>query len=512
MKKDRVYLVPQPGIIRQMPGTCTEEKETVRRENASLGPEAYRIRIGEDQIVVEAGGKAGLFYADRTLEQLRFQCGGALPCLEIEDAPEYGYRSFHIDTARHYFPAGELKRMADAAASFKLNRFHWHFSDDQGWRIESRVFPRLHEIGARRSGDHFGAYSSDETEYRYYTQDEVRDMVSYCSGLQIEIVPEIDIPGHVTAILAAYPELSCTGKQVEVAASAGIFPEILCPGKEETFSFLFDLLDELCDLFPGRYFHIGGDEVPKTRWESCPCCRKRMEEENLSDTRQLQGYLANRAAAHLREKGKTVIAWNEAALGGNLDPGVVLQLWNDDPKDPALRIYGAERDENGKLTGPNQGIGSKHIRRGGYVICSSMMGSYCDYPHAFISARKIYEADVIPQKCGDIQEEAKEHIRGVEALCWTEYIRTAEELEAHAWPRYAAKAEVGWSGEGRPGYKDFAKRMRALYPYLKSKVPYAAPPEALSAGSLYSIREMISFAKNFSRQTISGFAEAQKEV
>lgn len=512
MQKDRIVLVPQPRLLKQLSGFCPAEASLIRKEDPDLDHEAFRLTISEDGITAEACGGAGFFYAEKTLEQLRFQYGGELPCLEIEDDPAYGYRSFHIDTSRHFFPVEELKRVIDTAASFKLNRFHWHFSDDQGWRIESRTFPLLHEIGAKRSGDHFGAFSSDEPEDRYYTQDEVRELVSYCAERQIEIVPEIDMPGHVTAILAAYPELSCTGKQVETASGPGIFTEIFCAGKEETFSFVFALLDEMCGLFPGRYFHIGGDETPKTRWENCPCCQRRMREEGLADARQLQGYLADRVASYLQGKGKTAIAWNEAALGGNLDPSVILQLWNDDPKDPALRAFGAGKDENGRLTGPNQGIGSKHIRRGGDVISSNMMGSYCDYPHAFISAKKVYEAPVIPQRCEDIREEAEAHTKGVEALCWTEYIRTAEELEMHIWPRYAAKAEIGWCGADAKGYKDFAKRMKALYPYLQSKAPFASPPKAWTPGPLTAAREMLGFAKNFSGQTLKRFAEENRDI
>ena len=512
MKRQTITLVPYPSELRVLEEKCRVGSGVEHKMVQNFGPEAYRIRICSDGITVEAGGEAGFYYAEKTLEQLRFQFGQELPCLEIEDVPAYEYRSFHIDTARHFFLIDELKRMIEAAASFKLNRFHWHFSDDQGWRLESKVYPRLHEVGAKRNGDHFGAFSSEETEHCFYTQDEVHELVAFCAERQMEVVPELDMPGHVTAILAAYPELSCSSKQVEVANSSGIFPDILCPGKEETFNFLFPLLDELCSLFPGRYFHIGGDETPKTRWESCPCCRKRMETEHLEDTRALQGYLANRVAAHLKQRGKTVVAWNEAALGGNLDPDITLQLWNDDPKDPALKALGGTKDENGKLTGPNQGIGSKHIRRGGDVITSNMMGSYCDYPHAFISAKKVYEAPVIPQQCGDVPEEARVHTKGVEALCWTEYIRTAEELESHCWPRFAAKAEVGWCGEGSHSYKDFAARMKILYPYLQSKIPCAAPPKAWTPGPLLAAKDMLGFAKNISKQTKAGYAEAQGEI
>lgn len=503
-------LVPKPGSINLRPGKAGTAFH--QRIDKALSEEGYRLSISEAGIILSAATNAGIFYGQKTLEQLRFQYKDALPCMEIVDEPAYSYRSFHIDTARHFFPLDTLKAMVDTAASFKLNKFHWHFSDDQGWRIESTAFPKLHEIGAKRQGDHFGPYSSDKTEHDYYTRAEVRELVDYCAQRNVEIVPEIDLPGHVTAILAAYPELSCTGKPQQVLTGAGIFPEILCPGKESSFDFIFALLDDLCELFPGKYFHIGGDETPKTRWNECPHCRNRMQEEGLADTRELQGYLTNRVADHLRKKGKRVICWNEAALGENLDTDIIIQIWNDDPNDPSLKALSKQKDENGKPTSPNQGIGAKLIRRGHDVIISNMRGSYCDYPYAYIKTSMIHDEPICLQNCEDIPQEAKEHTLGVEALIWTEYIRERETLERLAWPRFAAKADRAWSGDNAGDYADFAKRMKPLFPYLQQRSPGATAPSGWVPGPIRSMKEMLGFVKNVSAKQRKSYADAQDEV
>lgn len=508
-----IDLAPMPKKIELHEGTHKDLQNQAKHvTKEAMMREAYKLTVETASVTIFACDAAGFFYGEQTLGQLRFLYPDGIPCLTIEDAPVYSYRSFHIDTARHFVKLEELKKMIEAAASFKMNKFHWHFSDDQGWRIECRRFPRLHEVGARRKGDHFGQYHSDVEEHWYYTRDEVRELVEFCRLRGIEVIPEIDIPGHVTAMLAAYPELSCTGQPVEVCTGAGIFYEILCPGKEETFGFVNELIDDLCELFPGKYFHIGGDETPKVRWKECPFCTKRREQEKLTDERQLQGYMMNRIARHLKTLGKTAIVWNESAIAGNLNPEVIVQLWNDDPDDPSLKALGGEKDENGNVTSPNQGIGSKVIRAGGSVIMSNMLGSYCDYPYAFISAKKVYDAAVKPQQCEDIAKLAEEHVKGVECLLWTEHIRDEQELEFHAWPRFAAKAEVGWCGQGTYTYQSFAKRMKALFPYLRRMVPFAAEPKWWKPGPFLTAKEMLAFSKNYSRQDKKGYADAQHHV
>lgn len=508
----KLSIIPAPKSIKVFPEFADSRLPVVKNVLPKMGEDDFLLRTGQEGVTIEASAESGFYYGEKVLEQLRFQFPDKLPCLELRDSPAYLYRSFHIDTARHFVPLEELKRMADTAASFRLNKFHWHFSDDQGWRIESKAFPKLHEIGARRKGDHMGQCNSDAEEHFYYSQEEVCELVAFCQERNIEIVPEIDIPGHVTALLAAYPMYSCTGAEMESATTIGIFPDILCPGKEDTFTFLFALLDEMCELFPGQFFHIGGDETPKIRWNACPACQSRMKAEGLTDTRQLQGWMMNRIAAHLRTHGKRAIAWNEAALGGNLDTDIIIQVWNDDPKDPSLKALSKEKDENGKPTSPNQGISAKLLRKGHDLIISNMLGSYCDYPYAYIKPKMIYEWPIMPQKCEELHAEAAEHILGLECLIWTEHIRDAAALERLAWPRFAAKAERAWLGEDAPGYKDFSMRMKTLFPYLAGKVPGASPPSGWSPGPVRSMKEMLDFMKNVSRKDRKIYQEAQAEV
>ncbi|MDO4284914.1 MAG: beta-N-acetylhexosaminidase [Eubacteriales bacterium] len=462
------------------------------RVNSLLEEEEYRLRITADDILLEGGSEQGLRYARQTLRQIRGQMGDqggakALPgagMLELSDAPAYPYRSFHIDCARHFVPVEELKKMIRTAACFKFNRFHWHFSDDQGWRIESRAFPRLHEIGSVRKGDHFGNYCSEEPEAAFYTIEEVRDLVSYCEELGIEIVPEIDMPGHVTAILAAYPQLSCWGEAVEVADRAGIFYDILCPGKEETFSFLERLLEELIDLFPGRYFHIGGDEAPKEHWKTCPHCQKRIREQGLESVQELQGYLMNRIAAYLKDRGRRAIAWNEAANGGNLDPDIILQVWTED----------------------KAGQVRPHTERGGQVIVSPIMHSYCDYPYGFITLQSVYEIPLAAQ------EYPQEAVLGGECLLWTEYIRTGERLEELAWPRFAATAEALWCGARRGGYEAFAERLRGVIFLFKENGIRATPESGWIPSEEEKLRQFAAFKQNFMPEVIADFRKAQEDV
>ena len=510
--KKIVPIVPMPQKITVCDGVCGNDNPLSWQEDADLPNEGYIVQITKKGVIIQASGKAGFFYGQKTLEQLRCIYPNGIPCMKIEDAPAYPYRSFHIDTARHYFPLDELKRMINAAAAFKLNHFHWHFSDDQGWRIESMAYPLLHELGAKRDGDFFGKTKNNRTEHLYYTQEEVKELVHYCDERHIEIVPEIDIPGHVTAILAAYPHLSCTGKQLEVATSAGIFPDILCAGKEDVFAFLFELLDELCTLFPGKFFHLGGDETPKTRWNACPDCRQRMAAESLADSRALQGYLTNRLAAHLRSRGKRTIVWNEAALGDNLDTDIIIQLWNDDPKDPSLRALSRQKDENGKPTSPNQGIGSRMLRKGHEVLLSNMLSSYCDYPYSYVTLKNIYTWDMIPQKCEDIPKEVLTQVIGGECLCWTEYIRDGVSLERTAWPRYAAKAEALWTAEGQKNFKNFKIRLKKLYPFMKELLPGIGYPGSWFPNPIASAKDMMVFASNISGNIRSEYADAQDEV
>ena len=470
----QIAIIPEPKKILAGEEGHADPVIRERKTDPDMGEEEYCLQLKKDGIWIAGGSEKACLYAESTLEQIRLQCGDALPCLTVEDCPAYSWRAFHIDCARHFIPADELKKMIRMSAHFKLNKFHWHFSDDQGWRIECRKFPLLHEIGAVRRGDHMGNYDSDETEDRYYTREQVREIVAYCGELGVEVIPEVDMPGHVTAVLAAYPQYGCRGEQILVETRAGIFRDILCAGKEETFVFIEQLLDDLLELFPGKYFHIGGDEAPKEYWSSCPLCRKRMEEEGLENLQQLQGYMENRITAYLKAKGRTVIVWNEAAYGGNLDPDTIVQLWTDD-KENRLE---------------------QHMERGGKAVISIVKNCYCDYPYGITSLRDVYELEECPAGL----TKAKDRILGTECLIWTEHVRDEKRLETLCWPRFAASAEVGWRGQDRPGYPSFETRMKRLLPVFKK---YGICPEEAPGwvpAQEEAKRQKAEFEKNFSAE------------
>lgn len=474
----KTVIIPQPVKLEEGEG-YVDSGATVRKEvNGDLWEEGYRLTIDESGILIEGGSPRALIHGETTLEQIRMQHSQSLPFLCIEDYPTHPMRMFHIDCARHFFSVEELKKMIRMAAFFKLNTFHWHFADDQGWRIECLAYPLLHEIGGFRKGDHFGRYLSDEPEGGYYTREQVKELVAYCQSLGIEVVPEVDMPGHVTAILAAYPQLSCRKEPMEVATKGGIFEEIFCAGQEETFAFIEHLLDDLLELFPGKYFHIGGDEAPKQRWQECPACRKRMQTENLSSADELQGYVENRIIAFLKKKGRTAIVWNDAANGGNLDADAMIQLWTEDKDNMA----------------------AKHIQKGGKVILSNEKNCYCNFPYGHISLRDVYGLDTSPK---ELQEAAlgvgkKGAVaEGTECLLWSELVRDTERLEKFCWPRFTASAEVGWCGEDRHGYEDFVSRLQVLWPAFAKFGIEPMPEEGWTPSEEESKRQREEFYKDF---------------
>ena len=361
------------------------------------------------------------------------------------DSPAFEYRGFHIDCARHMFSIDELKKVIDMASKFRFNYFHWHLSDDQGFRIESEVFPNLHKIGGYREGDHFAGYKSNDIEGGYYTKAQIRDLINFCSERDIEIIPEIDMPGHVSAILAAYPHLSCNGSPIKVITRGGIFKNLFCISKKETFDFIKKLLDEMIDLFPCKYFHIGGDEVPTDQWEQCPSCKQLMKYQGFDSYIQLQCEFENEIAKYLKSKGKIPIVWNDALNGGNIDSDVIVQCWLD--------------DENGMV--------SEHIANGGKIIMSNFRETYCDYPYGKTSLKQIYEQHIIPESMKEI-DGIEKSVLGNECLLWTEFIRTNEELEQMMWPRYAASGYVGWQGSDRASYGEFSLWLKDNFHIFKN--------------------------------------------
>lgn len=398
------------------------------------GFEDYRISAEESRILVAGKTAAGVFYATRTLFA---QAGSlrAIRCGVIEDGPRYRWRGAHLDVARHFFPVESIKRFIDLIAHHKMNVFHWHLTEDQGWRIQIDAFPRLTEVAAyRKSGD--GKYGG------YYTKDEVRDVVAYAKQRFVTVVPEIEMPGHAVAALAAYPHLSCSGGPFEVETQWGIFDDVYCVGNDETIAFLEVVLDEVIELFPSEFFHIGGDECPKRRWKNCAKCRARIEREGLRDEDELQSWFVTRMSKYLSERGRRLVGWDEILEGG-LAPGATVMSWR----------------------GTEGGIRAARMNHD--VIMTPTSHCYLDYkqtpeedePGAWfapaLGLENVYSYQPTPE---ELTEQQALHVLGVQGNIWTEKMPTFRQVEYMAFPRLCALSEVAWSSRERD-YEEFLVRL-----------------------------------------------------
>lgn len=383
-------------------------------KNRKLRNEAYQLVVSENDIQIEASAESGVINALTTLFELCDAEGKALIC-EIADQPIYQHRGLSLDCARHFWSIDTIKNIIEQISLAKMNVLHWHLTDDQGWRIESKKFPLLQKVSRE-----------------YYTQDEIRDIVHFAKIRNVEIIPEIDLPGHVTGILAAYPKLSCSEREVSLAVGGGIFKTILCAGKNQTFDFLEELLEEICSLFSSERIHIGGDEAPKTEWKICPHCRKIMEQEQLSNLNDVQGYFSARITQILKKYGKKAICWNDSLLAKNFPADTCIQYWS---------VQYAAQMQN-------------FVRQGGSYIYSDMFELYLDYPYSMTPMKKIYQLSphISNLSCG------KENgMLGMEACIWSEHIKSAKWLLELIFPRIFALAEICWSGKG--DYEEFKKRI-----------------------------------------------------
>ena len=420
----------------------------LRRDTAAgIPPEGYRIDISARRAQLSAGDDAGLFYGLQTLLQLADERGN-LPCVSIEDHPRYRYRGLHLDVCRHFFPVRFIKHYLDWMASCKLNTFHWHLTDDQGWRIEIKRYPRLTEIGGYRTRTQIGGFHEDPITYEqgryggYYTQDEIREVVAYAAKRHIAVIPEIEMPGHATAALAAYPELACGHgpKSFETSGRWGVLDDVFCPGKEQTFEFLEGVLDEVLELFPSKLIHIGGDECPRVRWKECPDCRARMEDEGIEDEAGLQTYLTLRIGRHLEAKGRRLIGWDEI-LDGELAPGAVVMSW----RGTRGGIAAARRRHEVIMT-PST-----------YLYFDKKATDSYDEPVSLSSSllplEKIYGYD--PDE--GIAPEDRRYLLGVQANLWTEFIRTEGRASFQLLPRIYALAEIAWSPAERKSWREFSE-------------------------------------------------------
>jgi hexosaminidase len=403
---------------------------TTDKSKASLGPEGYELGITPREIRIRSISGAGIFYGIQTLRQLmpepvaeQARPAIALPCLRIEDRPRFGWRGLNLDCGRHFMSKEYVKRTIDLLARHKMNRLHWHLTEDQGWRIEIKKYPNFTQKGAWRKTED-GAVSGG-----FYTQDDVREVVAYAQSRYVTVVPEIEMPGHSVAALASYPELSCTGGPFEVQNWWGIHPDVYCAGNERTFEVLEDVLTEVMDLFPSPYIHIGGDECPKDRWRACPKCQARIKAEGLKDEVELQSYFIKRIAAFLRSKNRRVIGWDEI-LDGGLAPGATVQSWRG--------FEGA----------------AAAARAGHDTIVSPTKYTYFDYDLARIDLRLAFEFEPVPD---GLTAAERGHILGGECNMWSE--RTPEDkVDGMLFPRILALAERLWSPEKDRDFDDFERR------------------------------------------------------
>ena len=434
--------------------------------DASLAPEAYTLSVIKGSVVVKASDYNGFFYAVQTMKQmLPAAIYGSkpapeekwvLPCCEIKDAPRFAYRGMHLDCCRHFFSVAEVKKYLDVMAMYKLNRFHWHLSEDQGWRIEIKKYPLLTEVGGFREGTQIGydRDSNDGVRYGgYYTQDQIRDIIGYADERGITIVPEIDLPGHMLAALTAYPELGCAGSApYKVWTRWGVSKQVLCVGKERTMKFLEDVLCEVAELFPGEYIHIGGDECPKDEWKKDPDCQAKIRElgltsdKNASAEARLQNYVTARMQSFLATKGKKIIGWDEI-LEGELAEGATVMSWRGTKG--GIKAAGAGYDV---IMTPNTYCYFDYAQ--GADLKSEPLSITKD-PKRAVSIEKIYNYEPFDE----LTELAQKHLLGVQANLWTEYIGSDEYLEYMLLPRMLALSEVQWCPQGT---KDFTRFMDAV--------------------------------------------------
>ena len=409
---------------------------------------------------VEASDLRGFNYAIQTIKQMlpvdvygkeaAPQADWSLPCVRIEDAPRFGYRGLHLDEGRHFFGVEMVKRYLDIMEVHKLNKFHWHLTEDQGWRIEIKKYPRLTEVGSIRKGTcvRKNFHSHDGVPYGeglWYTQDQIREIVAYAAAKGIDVIPEIDLPGHMLAALTAYPELGCTGGPYEVWTRWGVSDDVLCAGNEAIYAFLEDVLTEVCELFPYEYIHIGGDECPKTRWETCPKCQAKIKELGLEDKdgqkaeHYLQSYVISRMEKFLNSKGRSVIGWDEILEGG-IAPNATIMSW---------------RGETGGLEAARQGHDAIMTPNTYYYLDYYQSKDIANEPFGiggYLPIERCYSYEPYP---AGMTDEEKSHIIGVQANLWTEYISTEDHVFYMLLPRLAALSEVQWCNADRKDWDRF---------------------------------------------------------
>ena len=427
---------------------------------SELAPQSYRIECDENGLSIVAGDAAGALYAVQTLRVGAMfgtpQKNLLVPCGKVNDYPRYRWRGILLDEARHFFGEEEIKKLLDVMCMHKLNVLHWHLTDDQGWRVEIKKYPLLTEIGATRPRSQIHGWQSTDVDdvpvSGYYTQEKIKEIVAYAAERGISIIPEIDMPAHLAAAMAAYPWLGCRelkrdphyyfGSKIPLSQGIKDWNRSACIGKPSTMEFIKGVIDEICDMFPAPYFHIGGDEAPKDEWKECPACQALIASLGLKNEKQLQGWFINEVAGYVKSKGRRLIGWNEVLEGDILDKDVVVQYWT--PQRDCKVI--------------------KHVRRGGKVIISKHRYFYFDMPYAQYPLKNTYMFNPYFEGFMSVDDN---NVKGMEGALWTEWVSTPSKLEFQLFPRMEALAEVSWYG-GPKNWKKFLQRVRDYVPLLDS--------------------------------------------
>jgi hexosaminidase len=434
---------------------------TTKNANTNLGPEGYELTVASNFVVIRAPTQAGLFYGVQTLFQLLppeiyssnrvSNVAWQIPCVQIEDWPRFPWRGFMLDVSRHFFNKAEVETFLDLMAMQKLNVFHWHLTDDHGWRIEIKKYPKLTEFGAWRCGVGFDFPSNSTTAYgldgRYggfYTQDDIREVVKYAAARHITVVPEIEMPGHSTAALTAYPQYSCTGGPFEPSMTAGIFNGIYDPAKEETFQFLSDVIAEVSPLFPGKYFHIGGDEVPKETWQKSADCQALMKREGLKNEEELQSWFTRRIEKIVNANGHSMIGWSEILQGGLAQNAAVMD-WIGGAKEAASAGHNVVMTPTAYCyfdfyQSTNHAAEPKAAAWGGPLTLN-----------------KMYAFEPMPT---NVPPELQRYVLGAQGNLWTEQIPNFKHVEYMTFPRACALAEVTWTARNAHDWNDFMRRLQ----------------------------------------------------
>ena len=451
--------------------------------------EAYQLSVNQNNITLN-GQEKGVFYAMQTLSQLYLTNleNHKIPQCDIKDQPRYAYRGLHLDVGRHFFSVNIIKKYIDLMANYKLNNFHWHLTEDQGWRIEIKKYPKLTQIGSLRAQTLIGNYHDRMPQWfdgepygGFYTQEEIKEVVAYAETKYINVIPEIEMPGHSMAALAAYPELGCGDHPgpYQTAEKWGVFPDIYCAGKDQTFVFLEDVLTEVMELFPSKYIHIGGDEAPKTIWKTCPFCQKRIKDQKLKNEDGLQSYFIHRIEKFVNSKGRSIIGWDEILEGG-LAPNATVMSW---------------RGVAGGISAAQQ----KHL----VIMSPSSNGVYLDHTQGRSDQEpvgiggdgriaKIYAYNPTPNT---LTPEQQNYILGVQANMWTEYITTENKLNYMLYPRVYAVAEIGWTNLNRKDFKNFNESRVPMHLGLldKSTTFYRVPEVIGAKDTTINVKDSLSF-------------------